>query len=156
MHLTSTAFLHEEEIPPLFTCQGDDISPELHWKDAPEETKSFVMIMHDPDIPTRENPKRIWVHWILYDLPSHLTSLPEAIQAKDSPPVGGFHGKNDWKRNDYGGPCPPVGKHRYFFTLYALDDMLNLPAGKSRKEILEAMEGHILDQAELIGTYEKN
>ncbi|RME48616.1 MAG: YbhB/YbcL family Raf kinase inhibitor-like protein [Caldilineae bacterium] len=142
--LTSSAFGMGEKIPVRYTCDGEDISPPLQWSDPPAGTQTFTLIMDDPDAPVG-----VWDHWLLFNLPAGTRALPE----KATPPAGSVDGKNSWGRTGYGGPCPPRGTHRYFFKLYALDTSLNLPAGASKKDLLRAMEGHILAQAELMGTY---
>ncbi len=152
--LTSSAFAHEGEIPTVYTCEGDDISPPLAWTDPPEGTKSLALIVDDPDAPDPEAPKMTWVHWVLYNLPAGPGSLPEGLSA-DALPEGAREGVNDWGRTGYGGPCPPIGRHRYFHKLYALDVVLP-DLGKPTKAALEeAMDGHILAKAELMGTYKK-
>ena len=148
--LTSTAFAHEEPIPPKYTCDGQDISPPLQWSDPPQGTQSLALICDDPDAPVGT-----WVHWVLYNLPAEARSLPEAVPSEAELPDGSRHGQNSWRRLDYGGPCPPSGTHRYFFKLYALDTMLDLEAGEGKKQVLQAMEGHILAQAELMGVYSR-
>ncbi|ACE05814.1 hypothetical protein Aasi_0395 [Candidatus Amoebophilus asiaticus 5a2] len=145
--LISPNFKNEGYIPSIFTCDGDNISPTLHWKDAPKETQSFVLIMEDPDA-----PKGTWYHWLLFNIPSHLHKIPEAVEQL---PEGIKIGANSWGKLAYGGPCPPTGEHRYFFTLYALDYFLPLNDGASYQNIKEGMEGHILEQAQLIGKYER-
>ena len=142
--LTSTAFAAGEPIPAKYTCDGADISPPLAWSDPPQGTQSLALIMDDPDAPVGT-----WDHWILFNIPADTRDLPEQA----SPPSGSVDGKNSWGRTGYGGPCPPRGTHRYFFKLYALDTPLNLPAGVDKAQLLQAMEGHILAQAELMGTY---
>lgn len=146
--LTSAAFAPGEAVPVRYTCDGDDISPPLEWQDPPENTKSFALIADDPDAPAGT-----WVHWVLFNLPAETRSLPEAVPADTELADGGQHGKNSWKRLGYGGPCPPGGTHRYFFKLYALDTVLDLDAGASKEQLLQAMEGHILVQTEVMGTY---
>jgi Raf kinase inhibitor-like YbhB/YbcL family protein len=148
--MTSGAFAPGEPIPVKYTCDGDDVSPPLQWSDPPEGTQSFVHIADDPDA-----PGRTWVHWVLFNLPAQARSLPEAVPPEADPADGGRHGENSWKRLGYGGPCPPSGTHRYFFKLYALDTALELEAGEGKERVLEAMEGHILAQAELMGTYSR-
>jgi len=152
--LTSSAFTHQGSIPQQYTCQGRDISPHLSWSGAPEGTKGFVLIVDDPDAPDPAAPKRTWVHWVLYAIPPDASSLSEGITSPKLP-VGTREGTNDWNRTGYGGPCPPIGRHRYFHKLYALD--VELPdLGPARKgEVEKAMEGHVLAKAELIGTYQK-
>jgi len=154
MKLTSPNFKHQGEIPKLHTCDGKDLSPALSWSEAPEGAKSFSLIVDDPDAPDPANPKMTWVHWILYNIPTNSNSLPEGVKKKDLP-EGTLEGLNDWKRTGYGGPCPPIGKHRYFHKLYALD--ITLPdLNKPSKEKLEkAMEGHVLEKIELIGLYQR-
>jgi len=152
--LTSAAFTHQGSIPQQYTCQGRDVSPPLSWSGAPEGTKGFVLIVDDPDAPDPAAPKRTWVHWVLYAIPAAATSLGEGI-ASAKLPAGTREGTNDWNRTGYGGPCPPIGRHRYFHKLYALD--IELPdLGPARKaEVEKAMEGHVLAKTELIGTYQK-
>ena len=152
--LTSSAFTHQGSIPQQYTCQGRDISPHLSWSGAPEGTKGFVLIVDDPDAPDPAAPKRTWVHWVLYAIPADASSLSEGMTSAKLP-AGTHEGTNDWNRTGYGGPCPPVGRHRYFHKLYALD--VELPdLGPARKaEVEKAMEGHVLAKTELIGTYQK-
>jgi Raf kinase inhibitor-like YbhB/YbcL family protein len=153
--LTSTAFTDGGEIPTRYTCQGDDISLPLAWRGTPSDTRSLVLIVDDPDAPDPGAPRMTWVHWVLFNLPPETTGLPEGVTA-DRLPAGTGQGLNDWKRTGYGGPCPPVGRHRYFFKLYALDTVLRL-SGKPTKPALEAaMQGHVIDQAQLVGTYRKS
>lgn len=149
--LTSSAFDHEAPIPARYTCQDADVSPELTWDGAPDGTQSFALIMDDPDA-----PGRTWVHWVIVNLPGDLDSLPEGIEADDDLPGAAAHGRNSWGRNDYGGPCPPSGTHRYFFKLYALDSALDLEPGVTQDDLLAAMDGHILAEAQLMGTYQKS
>jgi Raf kinase inhibitor-like YbhB/YbcL family protein len=150
--ISSPAFPHLGEIPPQYTCEGEDVSPPLSWSEVPPGAKSLALIVDDPDAPDPAAPKMTWVHWLLYDLPPAAGGLPEAVK---SLPPGTLEGLNDWNRTGYGGPCPPIGRHRYFFKLYALD--VRLPdLGRPRKAELEAaMHGEILEQAELVGTYQK-
>jgi len=145
LKLTSPMFAHGEAIPKLYTCDGEDISPPLVWSDAPAGTQSFALICDDPDAPAG-----VWDHLILFNIPASATGLPEGIAERTD---GSVYGKNSWRRLDYGGPCPPSGTHRYFFRLYALDTTLDLKAGASKREVERAMQGHILAQAELLGTY---
>src|SRR5687767_1300441 len=149
--LRSSAFPPLGEIPEQYTCEGADRAPPLDWKEAPKETKSFALIVDDPDAPDPKAPKMTYVHWVLYNLPPNATSLPE----NDPYPSGTKEGKNDWKRTGYGGPCPPIGRHRYFFKLYALDTVLPDLKSPTKAELEKAMEGHVLAKAELMGTYEK-
>lgn len=146
----SDAFTQGEPIPQKYSCDGQDVSPPLQWDDVPQDTQSLALIADDPDAPVG-----IWVHWVLYNLPAGTRTLSEAIPPDISLPDGSRHGKNSWGRFGYGGPCPPRGSHRYFFKLYALDIRLDLFAGASKEELLEAMEGHILSQSELMGTYSR-
>jgi Raf kinase inhibitor-like YbhB/YbcL family protein len=148
--LTSTAFAHEEPIPQKYTCDGEDISPPLQWSDPPQGTQSLALICDDPDAPIGT-----WVHWVLYNLPAEARALPEGVPSDAELPDGSRHGENSWRRLDYGGPCPPSGTHRYFFRLYALDTVLDLESGEGKKQVLQAMEGHILAQAELMGVYSR-
>jgi len=152
MVLTSTAFTQKGEIPCLYTGQGRDVSPPLEWTGAPTGTKSFVLIVDDPDAPDPRAPRMTWVHWVLYDIPASVVGLPEAVKAAELP-LGTKEGLNDWKRKGYGGPMPPVGRHRYFHKLYALDVVLPDLGAPSKAAIEKAMAGHILGKAELIGTY---
>ncbi len=147
--MTSTAFAPGAAIPARYTCKGDDLSPPLAWTAPPAATQSLALISDDPDAPGGN-----WDHWILYNIPAATRALPEGYARKNAPatlPDGALHGKNGWGRRDYGGPCPPSGTHRYFFKLYALDVSLALEAGATKKQLLAAMEGHILAQTELMG-----
>ncbi len=152
--MTSSAFMHQGEIPALYTCEGEDISPALAWSGAPAGTKSFVLIVDDPDAPDPAAPKMVWVHWILYNIPPTSSGLPEGVKGTGLP-KGAFDGLNDWKRTGYGGPCPPIGRHRYFHKLYALDAVLPDLKRPTKAQMEKAMQGHILAKAELIGTYQK-
>ena len=153
LSLKSSAFEHGAEIPRRYTCQGRDVSPPLTWSDPPEGTESFVLIVDDPDAPDPDQPRMTWVHWVVYNLPPDTKGLSET--AADLP-AGAAVGKNDWKRCEYGGPCPPIGRHRYFHKLFALDTMLAGLSQPTKADIERAMEGHILDRAELVGTYRKS
>ncbi len=154
MNLTSQSFGHEAEIPHKHTCEGEDVSPELSWSGVPADAKSLVLIVDDPDAPDPKAPKMTWVHWVLYDLPPTATGLPEHVAAS-ALPAGTRQGHNDWGATGYRGPCPPIGRHRYFFKLYALDTVLG-DLGKPKKAQVEAaMKGHIVGAGELIGTYQK-
>jgi Raf kinase inhibitor-like YbhB/YbcL family protein len=155
MKLTSPAFNPKAAIPTVHTCEGKDTSPPLKWEAMPEQTKSLVLIVDDPDAPDPANPKMTWVHWVMYDIPPTVTQLEANVPSLDKLPFGGTHGITDFKKLGYGGPCPPIGTHRYFFKLYALDTVLNLPIGQSKAAVEKAMQGHILDMAQLIGTYKK-
>lgn len=151
MEISSPVFGDGKEIPSLYTCDGNDISPPLVWKGLPEGTRTLVLIVDDPDAPDPEAPKMTWIHWILYNIPLSAEGLPE----KGKLPAGTREGINSWSRTGYGGPCPPIGRHRYFFRLYALDRELPDLKEPEKKELLSAMEGHILASAELMGTYER-
>jgi Raf kinase inhibitor-like YbhB/YbcL family protein len=150
--LFSSAFEEGTAIPSKYTCEGDDVSPPLTWTGAPEGTRSFVLIVDDPDAPDPKAPRMTWVHWVLYDLPATANTLPEGAERL---PAGTKFGLNDWKHARYGGPCPPIGRHRYFHKLYALDIQLGDLMQPTKDTLLKAMEGHVLAQAALIGTYEK-
>ncbi|TNF36991.1 MAG: YbhB/YbcL family Raf kinase inhibitor-like protein [Deltaproteobacteria bacterium] len=155
MRITSPSFTHGGAIPRVHTCQGDDTSPELRFEDIPAGTKSLALIVDDPDVPDPANPRRVWVHWVLYDLPPTTHLLPAAVPPLQLPP-GTQQGKNDWGRTGFGGPCPPIGRHRYFFKLYALDAVLERRGALPKSALLDAMEGHVLASAELVGTYLKD
>jgi Raf kinase inhibitor-like YbhB/YbcL family protein len=150
LRLASPAFRPGQEIPRRHTCDGDDISPALRWEDPPPGTRTYALIMDDPDA-----PGSTWVHWVAFDLPTDSQTLAEHVPASATLKAGGRHGKNSWGRSDYGGPCPPSGRHRYFFRLYALDAELGLPTGADAGEVRKAMEGHVLATAELMGTYSR-
>ncbi len=154
LSLSSSAFPDGGSIPALYTCEGNDVSPPLAWSGVPPGTKSLALIVDDPDAPDPAQPRMTWVHWVLYDLPPTASALPEAVATAALPP-GTREGPNDWGRTGYGGPCPPIGRHRYFHKLYALDVVLP-DLNRPKKAALEnAMRGHILEQATLIGTYQK-
>jgi Raf kinase inhibitor-like YbhB/YbcL family protein len=152
--LTSTAFQHDGEIPPKYTCEGDDISPALIWVEVPAGAASLALVMDDPDAPDPKAPKTTWVHWVLYNIPVSATGFKEGISPQDLP-SGTLEGLNDWKRTGWGGPCPPKGRHRYFFKLYALDIALPDLKQPTKSKLEAAMDGHIVAKTELIGTYEK-
>ena len=152
--LKSSAFDNGAEIPLRYTCSGDDVSVPLNWEDAPEGTRSFVLIVDDPDAPDPEAQMMVWVHWVLYNIPPDINSLAEHITSATLPP-GTIEGINDWQRPGYGGPCPPVGRHRYFHKLYALDSVLEGLNRATKADVEAAMQGHIIAQAELIGTCQK-
>jgi len=154
LRIESSSFAPGGEIPPLHTCEGKDTSPPLAWSGAPPGTLSLALIVDDPDAPDPKAPRMIWVHWVLYDVPANTTSLPEGI-APAALPAGTREGLNDWKRTGYGGPCPPIGRHRYFHKLYALDVALGDLARPTKARLEEAMQGHVLAKAELMGTYQK-
>ncbi|GDX59826.1 MAG: putative lipoprotein LppC [Nitrosomonadaceae bacterium] len=153
--LTSKSFFHNTEIPPYYTCDGKDISPELSWENIPDGTRSLVLIVDDPDAPDPVEPKMTWVHWILYNIPPDANALPEDVQTNEFPP-GILQGINDWQRTGYGGPCPPIGNHRYFHKLYALDTLLPDLKHPTKVILEEAMKGHIIAHAELIGFYQRH
>jgi Raf kinase inhibitor-like YbhB/YbcL family protein len=153
--LTSTAFSEGGTIPLRYTCDGDDVSPPLAWSDLPEGTASLVLVVDDPDAPDPKAPRMIWVHWLIYNLSTRLTELPEAVDEETLPNHTG-QGLNDWKRTGYGGPCPPVGRHRYFHKLYALDVTLPDLGTPTKAKLEGAMQGHILGKAVLMGTYERS
>jgi hypothetical protein len=154
LSLSSSAFQPLGEIPKRHTCDGEDVSPPLAWTGAPAGTKSFVLIVDDPDAPDPAAPKLVWVHWVLYNLPASTTSLAQGTTAKTLPP-GTREGLNDWKRPDWRGPCPPIGRHRYFHKLHALDIVLPDLLHPTRAAIEKAMAGHVLAKAELVGTYQR-
>ncbi len=153
--LTSPAFAEGGEIPARFTCEGDNVSPALEWSGVPEGTRSLALVVDDPDAPDPKAPKTRYVHWVLYNLPPTATGLAEAV-TPDALPEGTAQGLNDWRRTGYGGPCPPIGRHRYFHKLYALDSVLGGLGSPTKAELEKAMQGHFLEQAELFGTYEKS
>lgn len=152
--LSSTAFVPNGAIPSRYTCEGDDVSPPLAWSGAPAGTRSLALVVDDPDAPDPAAPRTTWVHWVLYDIDAGAQSLPEAV-ASDALPPKTREGLNDWRRTGYGGPCPPVGRHRYFFKLYALDTELPDLHHPNNAALEAAMNGHILARAQLVGTYEK-
>lgn len=139
-----------QPIPAQYTCDGENISPALLWQNIPVSTKSLVLICDDPDAPGGD-----WVHWVCYDMPPTVTGLAQDLPKTDTIAGGGTQGLTDFKRIGYGGPCPPSGTHRYLFKVYALDAMLNLPSAKSKKEVENAMKGHVLAQGELAGVYSR-
>jgi Raf kinase inhibitor-like YbhB/YbcL family protein len=152
--ITSPAFAAGGSIPEEYTGEGRDASPPLAWAGVPAGTKSLALVVDDPDAPDPAAPKRVWVHWVLYDLPPAAAGLPAGV-APAALPAGAREGKNDWGRTGYGGPMPPVGRHRYFFKLYALDAVLGDLGAPTKADLLKAMGGHVLEQAEVIGTYQK-
>lgn len=152
--LTSPAFAHRGMIPVRHTCDGDDVSPQLVWTGMPPITQSLALVVEDPDAPDPQAPTMTWVHWLLYNIPPPTYELPEGIAASELPP-GTLQGMNDWRRTGYGGPCPPVGTHRYFHKLFALDAKLPDLAIPSKTELEKAMKGHVLAHTELIGLYER-
>ncbi len=152
--IASDAFQHQGDIPPRYTCDGADLSPPLAWTGLPEGTRSLALIVDDPDAPDPSAPKMIWVHWVLYNIPPNSTGLPEGVTDANLP-AGTLPGLNDWNRAVYGGPCPPIGRHRYFHKLYALSTVLPDLGQPTKKELENAMEGYVLSRAELIGGYRK-
>jgi len=155
LRLLSPEFADGETIPIRYTCEGEDISPPLNWEGVPEGTQSLVLIVDDPDAPDPDAPMMTWVHWILYNIPPDEDGLPGSV-GSDSLPTGTEEGVNDWSRTGYGGPCPPVGRHRYFHKLYALDTVLTGMNKPNKSQVEAAMKGHIIAEAELVGTYEKS
>ncbi|MGH8582573.1 MAG: YbhB/YbcL family Raf kinase inhibitor-like protein [Gammaproteobacteria bacterium] len=155
LKIDSSAFVSQAAIPKRYTCDGEDRSPPLTWSGVPDTARSLVLIVDDPDAPDPAAPQRVWVHWLLYNLPPGSPGLPEAVQPEDLP-SGALQGQNDWQQTGYRGPCPPVGRHRYFHKLYALDTVLPDLKGPSKAQLEAAMRGHILAQAELIGTYQRS
>jgi len=151
LELSSSAFQEGGEIPTKYTCEGQDVSPTLTWGKPPAGTQSLALIVDDPDAPVG-----VFTHWVLFNLPADSRGLPEAMPTQAQLPDGSLQGKNDFGKIGYGGPCPPPGRpHRYQFTLYALDQTLDLKAGASKKQVLDAMQGHILAQGRLTGTYQR-
>jgi Raf kinase inhibitor-like YbhB/YbcL family protein len=153
MTLNSPAFQTNGHIPAKYTCEGEDVSPPLAWEGVPNDAKSLVLIIDDPDAPDPKAPKMVWVHWVVYNIPPETRALPENA-GKAGLPQGTVLGLNDFKKTGYGGPCPPIGRHRYFHKLYALDITLDLK-GATKSQMERAMQGHVLANAELIGTYQK-
>ena len=151
MRLISPVFRNDEEFPKRFTCEGENISPELSWEEAPKETKSFVLILHDPDAPRRNG----FTHWVLYDIPPTITRVRENVPKVAQLADAGMQGRNDSGEFGYTGPCPPSGRHRYFARLYALREKLGLPAGATAAEVQTALDGKVIEQTELMATYQK-
>ncbi|HWL40431.1 MAG TPA: YbhB/YbcL family Raf kinase inhibitor-like protein [Gemmatimonadaceae bacterium] len=151
---TSPAFAPNGPIPAKYTCEGADVSPPLEWSGAPGTTKTFALIVDDPDAPDPAAPKMVYVHWVLFNIPVEVSSLAENA-AKTGLPSGAKHGCNDWKRAAWGGPCPPIGRHRYYFKLYALDTDLKGLTNPTKQELEKAIQGHVVGTAELVGTYQK-
>jgi hypothetical protein len=151
--LSSPSFGPGAELPRRHTCEGQDVSPRLEWSGAPAGTRALALIVEDPDAPDPLAPRTIWSHWVLYDLPGSTSALEEGVR---SLPAGTREGLNDWKRTGYGGPCPPIGRHRYFHKLFALDAPLGDLGRPTRLQLLDAMQGHVLAQTELMGTYQKH
>ncbi|MEO7041358.1 MAG: YbhB/YbcL family Raf kinase inhibitor-like protein [Gemmatimonadaceae bacterium] len=151
--LTSAAFSEGGSIPTIYTCEGKDTSPPLSWTGAPAGTRSFAIIVDDPDAPDPAHPKMTYVHWVAYNIPATVTELAEGA-GKGAMPAGTIEGLNDWKKAEFGGPCPPIGTHRYFFKLSALDTTLTLTK-PTKTDLENAMKGHVLGAAQLMGTYHK-
>ena len=152
--ITSPAFAAGGSIPAKYTCEGDDVSPPLAWSGVPSGAKSLALIVDDPDAPDPAKPKMVYVHWVLYNLSPTSGGLPEAVPSS-ALPNGTREGTNDWNRTGYGGPCPPIGRHRYVFKLFALNAVLPDLGNPTKKELLKAMEGHVIERVEMIGTYQK-
>lgn len=151
--VSSSSFTAGGTIPIEHTCEGDDVSPPLAWSGAPAGTKSFAIIVDDPDAPDPAKPKRVWVHWVVYDLPATVAELPRG--ASTALPAGARHGANDWGKPTWGGPCPPIGRHRYIHKVFALDQVLGDLGAPTKAELERAMQGHVLAQGEIVGTYQK-
>lgn len=150
LSVNSTAFQENQPIPSKYTCDGQNISPPIRWGSAPEGTRSFALIAEDPDAPSGT-----FVHWVIYNIPANENSLPEGTPGDKALQSGAQQGTNDFHKIGYGGPCPPSGTHRYFFKLYALDTKLALYEGATRQDLEKAMQGHILAEGQLMGTYQK-
>ncbi len=153
--LKSNAFANGGAIISKYTCEGENISPPLSWEGVPDHTRSLVLIVDDPDAPDPKAPRMTWVHWVLYNIPRDATGLPEGI-ISGTLPTGTEEGLNDWGKTGYGGPCPPIGRHRYFFKLYALDTVLEGMYKPNKSQVEEAMRGHIIAKIEFVGNYEKS
>lgn len=154
--ISSPDFAEGQSIPLIHTCDGSDLSPALEWENLPTGTKSLALIVDDPDAPDPAAPQRVYVHWVLYNIPADATGLAQGLQITDLP-AGTCEGLNDWEKTGYGGPCPPIGSHRYFHKLYALDIVLaDLRPKAGKKELEQAMQGHILGQTQLIGRYQRD
>ena len=152
--LISSSFQDGGEIPERVTCEGENVSPDLQWSSVPSGTRSLVLIVDDPDAPDPKAPKMVWDHWLLYNLPPGAGGVAAGVRPGDLP-AGTLEGVNSWGRSGYGGPCPPIGRHRYFHILYALDTELGDLGQPGKNRLLAAMQGHILEHTELVGTYEK-
>jgi Raf kinase inhibitor-like YbhB/YbcL family protein len=154
LKLSSAAFEDGGPMAAKYTCEGRDLAPPLKWSGVPDGARSLALIMDDPDAPDPKAPRMTYVHWVLYNLPPDSGGLPEGVTSKTLP-AGTLEGLNDWKRTGYGGPCPPIGRHRYFHNLYALDVVLKDLKQPTKAQLLKAMEGHVLARAEIVGTYKK-
>ena len=152
MTITSSAFVHEGAIPAVHTCVGKDISPALAWSGVPENAKSLALIVDDPDAPDPKAPKRVWGHWVLYNIPPSASGLKEAVATL---PAGTKQGLNDWQQTVWRGPCPPIGRHRYYFKLFALDTVLPDLKTPAKESLEKAMKGHVIAEATLMGTFKK-
>ena len=152
--LSSSVFSEGGVIPLKYSCEGDDVAPPLEWDGVPENAQSLVLIVDDPDAPDPDAPKMTWVHWVVYNLPPDVKGLPEGATTEIMP-VGTEQGLNDWNNLGYGGPCPPIGRHRYFFKLYALNTVLENLETPTKADVEVAMQGHVIAQTELLGTYKK-
>ncbi len=148
--ISSSAFEHKGKIPVKYTCKGEDISPPLSWQQAPTGVVSYALIVDDPDAPAGT-----WVHWVLFNIPGAVSELGEGVVAGKTLADGSVQGKSSWGRNQYNGPCPPTGEHRYFFKLYALDTMLNLTSEASKADVIQAIQGHTVGTAEMMGVFSK-
>ena len=149
--IKSSVFNDGEMIPSKYTCKGEDVSPPLSWEGAPSDTKSFALICDDPDAPFMT-----WVHWVIYDIPADVTELAEGVPKDNKLSNGAKQGRNDFRKIGYGGPCPPPGgAHRYFFKLYALDTALNLEPGLTKKALFKKMEGHIIEEVQIMGKFKR-
>jgi len=154
LKITSSAFQQGGAIPARYTCEGQDVSPPLAWSGVPSNAKTIAVIVDDPDAPDPAKPQRVYVHWVVYNIRASTTSLTENA-SKTGMSKGAVQGKNDWGKAEYGGPCPPIGRHRYFFKLYALDAELTGLSAPTKADLERAMKGHVIDSGELIGTYQK-
>ena len=154
LKITSTAFQQAGSIPSKYTCEGPDVSPPLAWSGVPAKAKTLALIVDDPDAPDPAKPQRVYVHWVVYNIPAGTPSLSENA-SKTGMPKGAVQGKNDWGKPEYGGPCPPIGRHRYFFKLYALDTELTGMRSATKADLERAMNGHVLETGEMMGTYQK-
>ena len=152
--LRSSAYVDGDSIPARYTCEGDDISPPLEWSGVPDGTRSLVLLIDDPDAPDPRAPRMVWVHWVVFNIPPESTGLAEGASSGDLP-QGAAEGLNDWGNAGYGGPCPPIGRHRYVHKLYALDRVLEGLQRPTKADVLAAMEDHILAATTLVGTYQK-
>jgi len=152
--IRSSAFSDGGRIPREYTCEGPDTSPPLEWSGAPQGTKSLALIVDDPDAPDPAKPQRVYVHWVVYNIPPDSTGFGKDA-SKSGLSGGAKVGNNDWGKAEYGGPCPPIGRHRYFFKLYALDTTLDNLSTPTKKDLESAMQGHILEQCVVMGTYQK-